>query len=141
MVGIMGSINPVVKNNYNFEANISIAYIDYKTLFELYQKTNPDFLPINYFPIVYRDINFNVSEINVDIAEIIGLLGKLDTGLANWHVDFLDYYISPNSQEKYLTLRFAMQKGDGTLSESEIASALQLAKKTMQERLNISERY
>lgn len=141
MVGIMGSINPVVKNNYNFEANISIAYIDYKTLFELYEKTNPDFLPINYFPIVYRDINFNVSEINVDIAEIIGLLGKLDTGLANWHVDFLDYYISPNSQEKYLTLRFAMQKGDGTLSESEIASALQLAKKTMQEKLNISERY
>lgn len=142
ILGNIGSINPIIKNNFGFEANISMAYLDYQTIFDIYLSLKPDFKSINFFPSVHRDTSFTVTQNEIDYGEIIDELNKINNeNLSKWEVKFLDLYNDTQNNEKYLTLRFIMQKEQGTLSEKEIEEILSKTNKIMEEKYNITVRY
>ncbi|MBP9758182.1 phenylalanine--tRNA ligase subunit beta [Candidatus Dojkabacteria bacterium] len=142
ILGYLGLLNPIINNNFGFDANISIAYLDYQTIFDIFSSLKPDFKSINYFPSVYRDTNFKVSQNEVDYGEIIDELSNIrNEQLSKWEVKFLDLYTDQATNEKYLTLRFIMQKEKGTLSEKEIEEMVKKVTLLMEEKYNIQERY
>lgn len=143
VVGYFGGLHPQIKNNYGIEANVSIAYLDYNSLFELYSELKPEFSPLNYYPKVTRDVNYKINDRIESIGELIHNLNKDFSSpiLSSFETKFVDLYEDPNSKENYLTLRYIFQKNSGTLAESEVEEFLKAINSNLKEKTGLEERF
>jgi phenylalanyl-tRNA synthetase beta chain len=143
IIGYLGTINPLIKNNYGFDGNISLAYFDYNFLFDIYSTLKPEYKPLNYFPKVSRDVSYKLIADKFDIGMIIedikaNIVMQNDI---NINVEFVDLYENKEQLENYLTLRYIIQKNNGTLLENEIEQVITNINKYVETEFDLKERY
>lgn len=142
LIGYFGAVNPVIKNNYGLDGSLSIAYFDFKSLFDIYSSLKAEYSPLNYFPKVSRDVSYKVTKEGYDVARVIETIKQNKFAeKVNLEVEFLDLYENKEKNEKYLTLRFILQKSDGTLSEKEIEEVIAGINKLVETEYSYTERY
>ena len=117
-VGYIGQIHPIVAKNYNMDAEVYCAEINFNQLFEL-QLDEPTYSPLPKYPSVTREIAIVCDDtVSVGRAEdvITGAAGKL---LRN--VKLFDVYRGAGiaAGKKSLAFSLELRSDDRTLTDED----------------------
>lgn len=133
VIGIIGNIHPVVKNNFSIKSNISLLELDLTELIDKFSKEDIRYQAISEFPAVYRDLSFWISK-SQEVGPIIEALKQNELDYVE-DVKLDDIFTKEKGTEegrKSLTLSIVLRSKDKTLEGNDIDTAMSKIIETLQ---------
>ncbi len=117
-IGYLGELHPSIQNKFDFKNKLTIAEIDFSSLFKL--KKDKAYKPFSKFPPILLDLAI-VTDERIPEAEISSEIKKINPDLIK-KVELFDIYRGNQIEtgEKSLAYHLYYQSDDRTLTEEEI---------------------
>lgn len=133
LLATIGEVHPVVLNNYNLSSRAYMARIDQDTLFDLSNAGNRIYKPMPRFPASSRDIAL-VCDDSLPLLTIEKALKKA-VGTHLESIKLFDFYKGNQieSGKKSLAFSLSFRASDHTLTDTELAEAMDEAVKAISE--------
>ena len=118
VLGIFGQAHPLMAKNYDFNAPVFVAELDFDTVFAL-ANTEKVYRPLPKYPATTRDFSFVCDE-DMEVGAIEGVMAKAGGKLVE-NVALFDIYRGPQVGEgkKSVSLRVTLRASDRTLTVEE----------------------
>jgi len=121
-IGLIGVLDPIVKQNWKIKSHVVIVDIDLEKLFS-YFNIDPKYKQIIKFPKVIRDISFWVEK-NYEVGKIIKEISKAKIKFLKSASIKEVYFDKTNSSKKSITININLQSKTHTLIDNEINEAI-----------------
>ena len=138
-VGFVGQIHPLVAQNYDIDADVYCAEVNFDLLFDL-QLPEATYVPLPKYPSVTRDLSIICDE-TVTVADVEDVI-KAAAGKLLRNVVLFDIYRGKGIEENKKSLAFSleMRADDRTLTDTDTEQVMDKVLKNLAEKLNATRR-
>ncbi len=138
-VGFVGQIHPLVAQNYDIDADVYCAEVNFDLLFDL-QLPEATYVPLPKYPSVTRDLSIICDE-TVTVADVEDVI-KASAGKLLRNVVLFDIYRGKGIEENKKSLAFSleMRADDRTLTDTDTEQVMDKVLKNLAEKLNATRR-
>lgn len=138
-VGYIGQIHPLVAQNYDIDADVYCAEVNFDLLFDL-QLPEATYVPLPKYPSVTRDLSIVCDE-SVTVADVEDVI-KSAAGKLLRNVVLFDIYRGKGIEDNKKSLAFSleMRADDRTLTDTDTEQVMEKVLKKLSENLNATRR-
>ncbi len=134
-VGFIGQIHPLVAQNYDIDADVYCAEVNFDLLFDL-QLPEATYVPLPKYPTVTRDLSVVCDE-TITVADVEDVI-KSAAGKLLRKVNLFDIYRGKGIEDGKKSLAFSLElrADDRTLTDTDTEQVMEKIIKSLADKLN-----